>query len=96
MCSGKVLKKSKAVVWCELIKEEKEKSNFSCYVKNWMADVKRGGREARMVLCVAVEMVEGMWGKEALKIRLGYSGSQITGWGAWIWFLHLWGNFVYV
>jgi len=25
-----------------------------------MADVKRGGREARMVLCVAVEMVEGM------------------------------------
>ena len=25
-----------------------------------MAGVKRGGREARMVLCVAVEMVEGM------------------------------------
>ena len=93
MCSGKLLKRSKVVVWCELIKEEKDMSNLSCYVKNWMAGVKCGGRE---VLCVAVEMVVGMWGKEALKIRLGYSGFQVTGWEAWIWFLQLWGNFVYV
>lgn len=91
--------RSRAAERYELIKrrERKEKKNNVCCVKNWMQSVKCGCRETSGNPCVwAMQMVVGMWEKDALMIWLGFGGSQIPEWGAWILFLQLWGSFVFL